>query len=147
MVVTFCGHSDVYQPDVVKSWLRVVVSHLIEAGAETFYLGGYGSFDSLAATVVKETKALHPEIESVLVIPYLDKEWDHDRYDSSIYPGLENVPPRFAISKRNQWMVSEADVVVAYVTHSWGGASKTLAYARRKKKEIILYPDLKANQD
>jgi uncharacterized phage-like protein YoqJ len=145
MIVTFCGHSDVYQPDAVKNWLRVVVSHLIEAGAETFYLGGYGSFDSLAATVVREKKALYPEIESVLVIPYLDKGWDHDRYDSSIYPGLENVPPRFTISKRNQWMVNEADVVVAYVTHSWGGASKTLVYARRKKKEIILYPDLKSN--
>jgi uncharacterized phage-like protein YoqJ len=82
----------------VKIWLSKVVSDLIEAGADIFYLGGYGSFDHLAATVVKEQKAFHPEIKSVLVIPYLDKEWDRDRYDNSIYPGLENVPPWFAIA-------------------------------------------------
>jgi len=35
--------------------------------------------------------------------------------------------------------VNEADIVVAYVTHDWGGASTTLAYAKRKGKEIINY--------
>ena len=36
-------------------------------------------------------------------------------------------------------MVDVSDVVVAYVKHDWGGAAKTLEYARRKKKEIINY--------
>jgi hypothetical protein len=27
----------------------------------------------------------------------------------------------------------------AYVTHGWGGAAQTLAYARRKKKRIVLF--------
>ena len=36
-------------------------------------------------------------------------------------------------------MVEAADVVVAYVLHNWGGAATTLQYAKRKKKEIILY--------
>ena len=31
----------------------------------------------------------------------------------------------------------EADLVIAYVTYSWGGAAKTLEYAKRKKKTII----------
>jgi uncharacterized phage-like protein YoqJ len=141
MIVTFCGHNDVPQSETVKEWLHNVISDLIERGADTFYLGGYGSFDSLAATVVKEQQRLHPAIESVLVIPYLNTNQNHDRYDRLLYPGLENVPPRFAISKRNQWMVNEADVVVAYVTHSWGGAKKTLDCARRKRKQIILFPD------
>ena len=52
---------------------------------------------------------------------------------------MESVPPRFAISKRNQWMVEAADIVVAYVLHNWGGAAMTLQHAKRKKKEIILY--------
>jgi uncharacterized phage-like protein YoqJ len=145
MLVTFCGHSEVVQLDQVKCWLSEVVSQLIEEGAKTFYLGGYGGFDSLAATVVNEQEAAHPEIESVLVIPYLNMEWDHKRYDSTVYPDLEHVPPRFVVSRRNQWMVAEADVVVAYVTHSWGGAAKTLEYARRKKKNVILYPGLVTN--
>ena len=36
-------------------------------------------------------------------------------------------------------MVSEADVVIAYVTHGWGGAAKTLEYARRSGKKVISY--------
>ena len=30
-------------------------------------------------------------------------------------------------------------MVIAYVTHGWGGAAKTLEYARRKKKRIVSY--------
>ena len=40
-------------------------------------------------------------------------------------------------SKRNEWMVDQSDVVVAYVTHNWGGAAAMLRYAERKRKHII----------
>ena len=46
---------------------------------------------------------------------------------------------RFAISRRNEWMVRECDTIVAYVTHGWGGAAKTLEYARRKNKAVLQY--------
>lgn len=39
--------------------------------------------------------------------------------------------------KRSKWVVKEADLVIAYVTYYWGGAAKTLEYAKRKKKTII----------
>lgn len=99
-------------------------------------LGGYGEFDSMAAAV-RDAKKLHPHIRSMLVIPYMDREYNPQYYDGSIYPPLETVPRRFAISKRNEWMIEQADVVVACVTHNWGGAATTLTYARRKKKRII----------
>jgi len=54
-----------------------------------------------------------------------------------VYPPIENALPRFAISKRNEWMVEQADVVVSGVDHDWGGAATTLQYAQRKKKRII----------
>ena len=121
---------------VVKK-LRVVIEELISRGATEFYLGGYGGFDSLAASTVRSLKASHPNIRLILVIPYLNREYDSKAYDELLYPPLENVLPRYAISKRNEWMVEEAQIVVSYVTHDWGGASKTLAFAKRKKKEII----------
>ena len=34
-------------------------------------------------------------------------------------------------------MVEQADLVIAYVKYSWGGAAKTLEYSKRKKKRII----------
>ena len=75
-----------------------------------------------------------------MVLPYLNASRDALGYDGTIYPPLESSPPRFAISKRNQWMVDASDVVVAYVLQNWGGAAATLQYAKRKKKEILSYP-------
>ena len=63
-------------------------------------------------------------------------------YDSTVYPPLETVPRRFAISHRNRWMVEASDVVVAYVLHDWGGAATTLRYAKQKDRRIILYSEL-----
>jgi hypothetical protein len=60
-----------------------------------------------------------------------------DIYDFSIYPPIETVPRKAAIIKRNEFMVDNGDVVVAYVKHGWGGAAHTLEYAPKKNKEII----------
>ena len=57
--------------------------------------------------------------------------------DTSIYPPIEQVPPRFAISKRNEWMMANADLIIAYVNHEYGGAYQSLRVAKRRKKKII----------
>ena len=137
MIVAFCGHREIQEPETVKTWLNEVVESLIFEGADCFYLGGYGQFDALAAAVVREQKKQHPQIRSVLVLPYLDRTFDAADYDETIYPPLENVPRRYAITRRNEYMADCADVIVAYVIHSFGGAYKTLCYAQRKKMRII----------
>ena len=63
-------------------------------------------------------------------------------YDSSIYPPIEKVPPKFAISKRNEWMITNSDLIIAYVNHNYGGAYKTLEIAKRRKKKIINIYDI-----
>ena len=141
MTVTFCGHSKLYnQSGEFSKWLDLILPSLIEGGADTFYLGGYGDFDSLAAAAVRRQKATYPHIEAVLVLAYLNREVDATRYDNTTYPPLENVPRRYAIVRRNEWMVRESGVVISGVTHKWGGAAKTLDYARRKQKVIVQYP-------
>ena len=56
MIVTFCGHSQISQSEEVEKWLYAITKKLIEEGASTFYLGGYGAFDSLAASVLRVQK-------------------------------------------------------------------------------------------
>ena len=138
MNVTFCGHSQITKADNIANWLRNVTQDLIEQGATTFYLGGYGEFDSLAASILREQKKKYPQIELVLVLAYLNTGRDVSGYDSTVYPPLENVPRRFSISHRNRWMVESADVVVAYVLHDWGGAATTLRCAKQTKNQIIM---------
>ena len=141
MNVTFCGHAQVVQVEQVTEWLYTTTQGLIEQGATILYLGGYGTFDNLAASVLRAQKERYPQIELILVLAYLETTKETSGYDSTVYPPLETVPRRFAISHRNRWMVESADVVVAYVLHDWGGAATTLRYARRKKKKIISYCD------
>lgn len=46
-------------------------------------------------------------------------------------------PPRFAIDRRNCWMLDRADIVVVYVKSPVGGAAKFKAMAESKKKMVI----------
>ena len=137
MTVTFCGHSQVANSTAVAAALAKIIDDLIEEGADEFLLGGYGEFDTMAAVAVRNAKKNHPSIRATLVIPYIDRDYDPALYDGSLYPPLETVPRRYAISKRNEWMVANSDVIIACIQHNWGGAATTLKYAEHKKKRII----------
>ena len=137
MIITFCGHRELYDNEAARTWLEMVTENLIVNGAETFYLGGYGAFDRLAASVLAEQKKRYPHIELVLILPYLNRRKDISPCDSSLYPPLESVPKKFAIVQRNRWMVEQADYVIAMVERKEGGAYATLQYAKKKKKKII----------
>lgn len=140
MIVTFCGHGDIQDQEKYTNWLNTILPTLIEGGADTFYLGGYGDFDRLSAAAVWRQKDSYPHIESVLVLPYLNRKVDETHYDRTTYPPLEEVPQRLAIVKRNEWMVNESDIVVSGVIHDSGGAARTRGFARRKKKVILQFP-------
>ena len=139
MTITFCGHSNFSFDNTVKEKLKeLLLQEIRKNPACKFYLGGYGDFDLLCLNILKEIKANFPAIELLFITPYLDDNYSKLEtaklyYDGIIYPPLENVPRRFCISKRNEWMVDEADFVIAFVKYSWGGAAKTLEYAKRKK--------------
>lgn len=142
MIITFCGHSQVIFTDEEKSVLRnILVDEINKNPTCKFYLGGYGDFDGFCLRTLKDLKADFPEIELIFITTYLDKnsklEFAKYHYDDIIFHPLESVPRKFTILKRNEWMVREAYLVIAYVMCSWGGAAKTLEYAMRKKKTII----------
>ena len=143
MIITFCGHSDFLFSDDVKQQLKnILVGEIIKNPTCKFYLGGYGDFDSLCLRTLRELKKEFQDIELIFITPYLDKnysklEFAKYHYHDVIFPPLESVPRKFAILKRNEWAVDSADLVIAYVKYSWGGAAKTLECAKRKKKQII----------
>ena len=105
LIITFCGHSKLSDHDTIQSQLTQELRSLLEQGNHKFYLGGYGDFDLFAAKVLYELKTEYPELESILILPYPDRPVEASLYDGTIYPPLENVPKRYAISHRNKWMV------------------------------------------
>ena len=45
--------------------------------------------------------------------------------------------PKGAITKRNRWMVEQADLLICYIEREEGGAFTALKYAKKQKKTII----------
>ena len=115
MRVTFCGHSRLYADAGLKDKLKREIEKLISDGADEFFLGGYGQFDTLCAVAVKELKETYPHINSVLVIPYLERSYNTYLYDETLYPPIEDIPKRYAIIKRNEYMVDKSDVVIRVI--------------------------------
>ena len=148
MTITFCGHSNFSFDNTIKQKLKkLLLQEIRKNPACKFYLGGYGDFDSLCLNILKEIKADFPAIELLFITPYLNDNYSKLEtaklyYDGIIYPPLENVPRRFCILKRNEWMVDEADLVIAFVKYSWGGAAKTLEYVKRKKVKFFNLAEL-----
>ena len=143
MIITFFGHSNcLFNDDIKKQLKNILLDEIIKNPTCKFYLGGYGDFDGLCLRALRELKHDFPTIEILFITPYLDKNYSKLElakyyYDDVIFPPIESVPRKFAILKRNEWMVNEAGLVIAYVMYSWGGAAKALEYAKRKKKRII----------
>ena len=143
MIITFCGHSNcLFSYEEKEKLKQLLIKEIRKNPTCKFYLGGYGDFDSLCLRTLRELKTDFPDIELLFITPYLDKNYSKLElakyyYDDVIFPPIEKVPRKFAILKRNEWMVDSAELVIAYVKYSWGGAAKTLEYAKRKKVPII----------
>lgn len=135
--VTFFGHKDT--PKETEPTLRSTLIDMIEnKNADVFYVGNNGNFDIMVRRQLEELSHIYPITYSV-VLAYLPTEKNkHDDLSNTIYPeGLEEVPKRFAISRRNKWMIQKSHIVVTYVTHSFGGAAQFKEIAEKQGKVII----------
>lgn len=148
MTITFFGHGSMYYGEIIKKTVTETIKKHISADKKTTFLcGGYGDFDSMCANICRQLKKDYPLIELVYVTPYLNtqqklKELSELKlYDSIIYPPIENVPYRYAIIKRNEWMAENSDIIIFYVKHEYGGAYNVLKYAKKKGKTIINIAD------
>ena len=143
-VCCFAGHANICNQDKIKEKLKKEIINLIENyGVTEFYNGGKGDFDWLCAQCVDKLRNDYPFIKSYLILAYMPKEMDKNEndlalFDSTLYPSIEKTPRRFAIVKQNEWMINNADFLIAYVDHSWGGAYKTFEYAKRKKHISVI---------
>ncbi len=142
MTTVFFGHRDT--PYTVKENLKQVISNLIKKeDVENFLVGNEGNFDHLVQEVLKEFSAKDPTVKYSIVLAYLPKENTAQNHaEQTIYPeGMETVPQRFAISKRNLWILEKADVAVFYVTAPMGNSYHLMRKAEAKGKRIINIAD------
>lgn len=140
MDIAVLGHSSFISNLCDEDKILSLLTKISDGEQLNLYFGGYGNFDGFVKKCAKKYKEKHPDTRLIFVTPYLNK-WLKSReenlnkeYDEIVYPGIETVPLKFAISKRNEWMIKNVDYVLLYVTIDFGGAYNALKYAKAHKK-------------
>ena len=141
-VCFFIGHREASER-VLPVLTQAVEQLIVESAVTDFVVGHYGSFDSLAAKVVKAAKKRHPDVTLTMLLPY--HPFDHPipipkGYDSTFYPpGMETVPRRVAIVRANRYMVDHSDYLIAYAWHPASNARDLVEYARAREKRGLIH--------
>ena len=135
LVCTFFGHRECY--GLNGEVLRSAVEDRISKGVDTFYVGNQGQFDSMVYSYLKQLRKEYPYIQICVVLAYLPaKKSEYDDMADTMYPEIEG-HPKFAIERRNRWMIEVSDYCLCYINHTWGGAYKFSQLAKRRGKTVI----------
>ena len=141
-IVCFAGHRHDFRNIGIENKLEETIISLIEKGYTIFYDGGKGAFDNISAHIVIKLKAKYPHIKIYRILTYYHHEkekWELSScYDGSLYPDIEEYHPKLRITKRNEWIVDNSNLLVCHITETYkSGAYNTLKYAKKINKPII----------
>ena len=143
-VCTFFGHRHIYLTDAEQQKLTFILTELIQIHhVKTFWIGGMGHFDSACQKTLTQLKNDFPDIQICLALAYIPTNQEDYKYKERFYDkifcpeGIENGPKRFAITRRNRWLVLNSDYVICYINHSYGGAYQAMKTARANGKKIF----------
>ena len=146
MTVTFFGHGNATS-DIIPKLEEVLTDLIRNKNATMFYVGNHGNFDSMVKITLKKLKQKFPHIDYAVVLAYLPVKRNdlYSKYylDTIIPDEIENTPPKYAIVKRNRWMIDNSDIVVTYVKYIVGGAVQFKLLAEKKGKVVINIADNK----
>lgn len=138
-ICTFFGHRNT--PENIEPTLRSTLIDLIKnKNVVKFYVGNHGRFDSMVRKNLRSLKQEYPHIDYAVVLAYMPgaKNDSTTDYSDTLYPhGLEKTPPKYAIIKRNNWMLNRANYVITYVCRPFGGAAQFAELAKRKGKIVF----------
>lgn len=148
MNCTFFGHRDMrenIQPQLERVLRELIEHHRVDA----FYVGNNGKFDLMTKRVLEKLQEENTNIRYYIVLAYMPTKNDIKGYfdfSNTIYPEiLEQTPPKYAINKRNEWMINNSDYVVTFVNRTIGGAAKFKEIAVKKGKYVIELSELHHN--
>ena len=134
----FIGHRNC--PDNLKELLLSTIETLIiEKQVYRFYVGTQGAFDHLVYEALCTLEKKYP-IELFVVLPYLNRPDAYPYYnmEKTIFPDvLTKTPARFAIRKRNSFMINQSNYMITYINTPYSNAYPNLEEALKKKKHVI----------
>ena len=144
------------RPEHVRAALGRQIRRLYGEGCRTFISGMCVGVDLWAAAEVLSLQTQHPEVELIAAVPFAGQESRWPAVDQREYcrilaactrvetlfsPEEAKANSAACYRKRNQWMVDNADTVIAVYTsidaERRSGTAATVRYARQKLKRIV----------
>ena len=130
MICSFFGHHNA--SDKIRSTLELTIKHLMSQGVNDFLVGNNGNFDYLAQCVLSEYSKKYGSINFTVVFSNINEHAIFANCHQTIFPeGLEKAPPRFRISKRNDWMLRRSQIVIFYLKNQF---SNNQIFLKKLKK-------------
>ena len=140
-VCTFFGHREVL--DDIEIVLESTVEDLIKnKNVTTFYVGNQGGFDFTVSKVLKKLKLKYPHIICRIALAYMPQKNVEYNLQTVVFDGAETVLPKYAIDKRNRWMIKHSQYVACYAKYTFGGAAKYKKVAEKQNKTVINIMDI-----
>lgn len=148
----FCHRKTIITEELVCRMRELLKSLIVECNVQTFYFGGFSTFDEVSYNIVSELKQNYPNIKRVFCLydPRHIREskrplWIKNQlYEEYIYLRLRFDWWYTRLYYRNLEIINRSDYVVVYAEEKEeSGAYKALQYAIKKNKKIYnLFNDL-----
>lgn len=142
--------------NVIRTELSFILEELYEEGKTCYLNGGAIGFDLLAAEEVLKLRVKHPDVQLIIVVPFMGQELryipvDKLRYAEIlqqaddkilIWEGGYNV---IAYHKRNDFLVENSSEIIAYSNGIGHGAGSTVRKAEAKGVKLLnIFDELQA---
>lgn len=136
MTCVFFGHSMISND--IRASLKSKIIELFQNGVHKFYVGNNGQFDYLVQIVLEETSVLFNDLKYEIVLSRLGEKAIGGNQEATVFPEeLACVLPKFAISKRNDWLIKKANIVVCYVTAKLTNSYKWVEKAQKRNLTVF----------
>jgi hypothetical protein len=132
MTCTFFGHRDT--PYIVFEQLKTSIINMIEKNnVERFYVGNNGNFDIMAQKALEEISIKRNDFDYLIVLSRINEIARGGNQNKTIFPEeLAEVLPKFAIVKRNNWLICNSSYVIAYSKYPSSNANKLIKKSMKK---------------
>lgn len=133
---TFIGHSSC-DPQIKTKLYSTIEKLIKEHNVTTFFVGTHGDFDYYAYMALCELEKIY-DIEILVVLSRLDKAPFYCDTSKTIFPDMVAKSPfKYAIIKRNQYMISRSQFMICYINNTFTNTYTFVKLALNKKLQLI----------
>ena len=143
-ICAFFGHRNTPLSFELETKLEKLVRNLIYDGVYEFWCCNEGTFDLLSRIVMLRLKQEKPYIQLCYVsaynpdkFPKLKRQSIEKDFEIIYANEIANGHPKFAITRRNKFIVQNADILITYIKNNSGGAYNAIKLAQKHSKKII----------